>query len=284
MGGTMSEKKGTLIVIGGHEDKENEKIILQEVARRIGRGKLVITTVASHEPEGLFSSYERIFRSLGVEHIYKLEIEDRVEAKSEAKLRILDDATGVFFTGGDQLRITSQLGDTPIYQRIQDIYKKEGGIIIGTSAGASVVCETMLVYGDSDESHRVRSNLLMAPGFGLIKDVVIDQHFAERGRIGRLIGAIAQNPRNLGIGIDEDTAIVIEHGKSFYVLGSGAVYVVDGSEVTYSNIAEARAASVMSIYNVTLHILCQEDCFNLLTRQPDELTPEQKKRKLPAEE
>lgn len=279
----MSEKKGigTLILIGGHEDKEDDKTILREVARRIGNGKLVIATVASHEPDGVFPEYERIFRSLGVEHIYKLEIRERMEAKSEAKLRILDDATGVFFTGGDQLKITSQLGDTPIYQRIQDIYRKECGIIVGTSAGASVVCETMVVRGNSDESHRVRSALLMAPGFGLIKDVIIDQHFAERGRIGRLIGAIAQNPRNLGIGIDEDTAIIIED-ENFYVLGSGAVYIIDGTEVTYSNIAEASPERTMSIYDVTLHILCQEDGFNLVTRRPGELTPEQKKQKLPS--
>lgn len=281
----MSKKKGigTLILIGGHEDKEGAKTILREVARRIGSGKLVIATVASHEPHGVFPEYERVFRSLGVEHIYKLEITERIEAKSEAKLRILDDATAVFFTGGDQLKITSQLGDTPIYQRIQDIYREEGGVIIGTSAGASVVCETMVVRGNGDESHRVRSALLMAPGFGLINDVIVDQHFAERGRIGRLIGAIAQNPRNLGIGIDEDTAIVVEQNQSFYVLGSGAVYIIDGTEVTYSNIAEAKPERTMSIYDVTLHILCQEDCFNLITRRPGELTSEQKKRKLPSE-
>ena len=274
--------KGTLILIGGHEDKEGGKTILREVARRVGGGKLVVTTVASHEPDGQFTEYERIFRSLGVEHVYKLDIRDRLEAKQEAKVRILNDANCIFFTGGDQLKITSQIGDTPIFKRIHEIYK-DGGIIAGTSAGASVVCETMVVRGNNDESHRVRSALLMAPGLGLIQDVVIDQHFAERGRMGRLIGAIAQNPRNLGIGIDEDTAVVIEGTDSFYVIGSGAVYVVDGTGVSYSNIAEASPDRTLSIYDLTLHVLCQEDCFNLIERRPGELSRSQKKRKLPSD-
>src|SRR5690606_15641568 len=161
------------------------------------------------------------------------------------------DATGVFFTGGDQLKITSQIGDTPVYKRIREIYE-EGGLIAGTSAGASVVCETMIVRGNGDESHRVRSALMLACGLALIRDVIIDQHFAERGRMGRLVGAIAENPRNLGIGLDEDTAIVVENNRSFYVLGTGAVYVIDGTGVSYSNIAEAKAEHTLSIYDIRL--------------------------------
>lgn len=276
----MPEKKstGTLILIGGHEDRKGDKTILREVARRTGTGKLVVTTVASHEPDGKFADYERIFRSLGVEHIYKLDIRDRQDAQSEAKLRVLDDATGVFFTGGDQLKITSQIGDTPVYRRIRELYEA-GGLIAGTSAGASVVCETMIVRGNGDESHRVRGALMLASGLGFIRDVIIDQHFAERGRMGRLVGAIAENPRNLGIGLDEDTAIVVESNRSFYVLGTGAVYVVDGTGVTYSNIAEAKAEHPLSIYDIRLHILCQEDYFDLVARRPGELTAAQKERR-----
>lgn len=278
----MSRKhKGTLILIGGHEDKKDKRVILKEIARCVGSGKLVITTVASHEPEGIFSTYERIFRSLGVRHVYKLAIETREEAKSEAAVRILDDTSCIFFTGGDQLKITSQIGDTPVFSRLRELYET-GSTIAGTSAGASVVCETMVVSGSSDESHRLRGALQMAPGLGLIQDVIVDQHFAERGRIGRLIGAVSQNPRNLGIGIDEDTAIVIKN-RNFYVLGSGAVYTLDGTDVTSSNITEGEPDRALSIYNLKLHVLCQGDCFNLATRCPDELS-NRERRKLPRNE
>jgi cyanophycinase len=177
----------------------------------------------------------------------------------------LEGATGVFFTGGDQLKITSQIGDTPVERRIQEIYQA-GGIVAGTSAGASAMCETMLVRGSGQESHRI-GDILMAPGLGLMRDVIIDQHFAERGRMGRLLGAVAENPRVLGIGIDEDTAIVVEDESSFYVLGRGAVYVVDGSGVTHSNITE-ESDTTLSMYDVRLHVLSKGDRFLLQERCP----------------
>src|SRR5690606_11882755 len=149
------------------------------------------------------------------------------------KLEILRDATGVFFTGGDQLRITSQIGDTPIEHRIREIYDA-GGVIAGTSAGASAMCGTMLVRGRRRDSQRP-DNLRMAPGLGFIRGVIIDQHFAERGRMARLLGAVALNPREFGIGIDEDTAIIVKGDKEFLVIGSGALYVIDGPTVTQSN-------------------------------------------------
>ena len=268
----MTERSDrTLIIIGGKEDRSNQKTILGEVARRVGGGKLVVSTVAiPSKPDGLFEQYEKAFRSLGVKHIYNLEINAREDAHQDSKVRILDDATAVFFTGGDQLKITSQIGDTPIFQRVQQIYD-EGGVIAGTSAGASVMSETMLVEGGDEDSHRIGGSLRMAPGLGLIGGVIIDQHFMERGRVGRLIGAVAQNPKNLGIGIDEQTAIVVERDNGFYVLGSGAVYVFDGSEVTYSNIAEAEQHKTLSIYNIRMHMLSQGDRFDLIRRAPRQM-------------
>lgn len=259
-----------LIVIGGHEDKEGDKAILREVARRAGAGKLVVTTVASREPAGMFEEYDRIFRRLGVKHISKLEIDERYEATDERKASVLDDAVAVFFTGGDQLKITSQIGDTLIYERIRRIYES-GGVIAGTSAGASVMCETMIVGGESEGSHRMEDSLKLAPGLGLIQGVIIDQHFAERGRMGRLLGAIAQNPKNIGIGIDENTAIVIEREQNFYVIGDGAVSVIDGAGITYSNIAEEQPDAAVSMYDVKLHVLSQGDKFDLSTRRPAKL-------------
>lgn len=263
----------TLIIIGGHEDKEGKKDILREVAHRIRGGKLVVTTVASHEPEGYFESYQKAFDGLGVGQLEELDITERSEASLDRKVHMLDDAAGLFFTGGDQLKITSQIGDTPISHRIEEIYYS-GGLIAGTSAGASVMCETMLVRGTARESYKI-GDLHMAPGLGLIKNAIIDQHFAERGRMGRLLGAVAQNPRVLGIGIDEDTAIVVENESCFYVLGSGAVYVVDGAGVTHSNIAEEKEEKALSIYDVKLHVLSEGDEFNLIERRPGEISRRQ---------
>lgn len=259
------QKSGPLIIIGGHEDKTGDKVILREVARRLNGGKLVIATVASHEPEGYFDAYQSAFGALGVTDLTELYVEDRAETLKPEILATLDGAAGVFFTGGDQLRISSQIGDTPVERRVREIHVS-GGLIAGTSAGASVMSETMLVRGASAESHRI-GDLHLAAGLGLVRDVIIDQHFAERGRIGRLLGAVAQNPRVLGVGIDEDTAIVVE-GERFRTYGSGAVYIVDGAGVTHSNIAEAKPERALSMYDVRVHVLSGGDRFDLGDRRP----------------
>ncbi|HEX8364662.1 MAG TPA: cyanophycinase [Allosphingosinicella sp.] len=260
-------RKGCLIVIGGHEDRspEGKRTILREVARHVRGGKLVLATVASHQPEGYFEDYQRGFADLDVGELVELYVEDRNEAGDREKLSVLDDAAAIFFSGGDQLRITSQIGDTGIEAKVRALYDR-GGLVAGTSAGASVMSDTMLVKGTSSETHRI-GDLHMAPGLGLVRDVIIDQHFAERGRFGRLIGAVAHNPRVLGLGIDEDTAAVIED-DCFTVIGSGAVYVVDGTGVTHSNLAEARPDRVLSMHDVKVHVLGTGDRFELKARRP----------------
>jgi cyanophycinase len=256
---------GPLIIIGGHEDKEGRREILKEVARRLDGGRLVIATIASHAPEGYFDAYRRAFSDLGVGELVELYIEDRAEASDATKLALLDGAAGVFFSGGDQLRITSQIGLTPLERRIRDLHAR-GGVIAGTSAGASVMSDIMVVRGPGDDSYRI-GELDTAPGLGLVGGVIVDQHFAERGRIGRLLGAVAQNPRVLGVGIDEDTAAVVE-GSCLRVIGSGAVYVVDGADVSASNIAEARRGAALSILDVRLHVLARGQGFDLERRRP----------------
>ena len=263
----MTDKAGPLIIIGGHEDKTGDRTILKEVARRLRGGRLVIATVASHEPKGYFEGYQDAFRELGATDLVELYVEDRAETLTTATLAALEGAAGVFFTGGDQLRISSQIGDTPVERAVRAIHAK-GGVIAGTSAGASAMSDTMLVRGSSGESHRI-GDLHMAPGLGLVQGVIIDQHFAERGRIGRLLGAVAQNPRVLGVGIDEDTAIVVEN-DGFTVIGRAGVYVVDGSGVTHSNIAEAKPDRALSIYDVRMHVLSAGDRFSLDNRRPEE--------------
>ena len=257
--------RGPLIIIGGHEDKDGDRVILKAIAERLQGGKLVIATVASHKPEGYFEAYQKGFAGLGVGEMVELYLNERAEALDPRTMELLQGAAGVFFSGGDQLRISSQIGDTPVEHFVRKLHA-QGGVVAGTSAGASVMSDTMLVRGTSSETHRV-GDLDMAAGLGLIHDVIIDQHFAERGRIGRLLGAVAQNPRVLGIGIDENTAIIAESG-GFRVLGAGGVYVVDGAGVTHSNVAEAEAEKALSLHDVRLHVLSEGDAFHLRDRQP----------------
>lgn len=262
-----ARRLGTLFIVGGHEDKEGDKIILRTIAARADSGALVVVTAASTVPDALWGDYEPLFRDLGARDVRHLHVDAREEALAEETARILDGASVVFFTGGDQLKLTSQLGATPVYTRIREIYEA-GGAVAGTSAGASVMCETMMVAGQGSASPRIADALRMAPGFGFLRGVIVDQHFAERGRIGRLIGAVAQNPRILGVGIDEDTAIVCDDPTHFTVLGAGGVHVVDGREVTQSNLVAEERDDALSVFDVRLHLLSMGDEFDLTGRRP----------------
>ncbi len=264
----MGKKKfqGRLIIIGGNESKAADSEILSKVAQDVGNGKLCIVTVASSVGDELWENYRQIFKGLGVKKLSHLDVVHRKESVDLKAFNAVKDADAIFFTGGDQLKITSELGGTIILDRIIDIYKK-GGIIAGTSAGASVMGETMMVSGKSDASFRIGA-LKLSPGLGLASSMLIDQHFAERGRIGRLLGATSHNPKFLGIGIDEDTAIILEDRVGFNVMGSGAVYVLDAHEASGCNISEAAEDAVLSIFNVKLHLLVNGDQYDLALRRP----------------
>lgn len=260
--------KGNLIIIGGAEDKKGEKNILKEVCSKIDREKdeLVIATIATDLPKEVGAEYRNIFERLGVTNINILDIQERKDACESQNIEIMQKASLVFFTGGDQLKITSLLGGTPMFDVIHDRHK-EGCVFVGTSAGASVVSDTMIITGDDEESPK-KCTLKMAPGLGLIKNVIIDQHFAQRGRIGRLLVAIAENPESLGIGIDEDTAIMVLDSGEFQAIGSGAVYIIDGSSITYTNVSEQYPDDILSMFDIKLHVLKSGDKFNLNIRQP----------------
>jgi cyanophycinase len=258
---------GSLFVIGGAEDRQDTKIILSHLAERIGSGKLVVSTLASEYGDELWEVYRKLFSSMGVKHIKHLGIDHRDESSEDPRLGVLADATSVFFTGGDQLRITTRLGGTTLSERIEEIYRR-GGIIGGTSAGATALGEMMLVGSPGGGLSKVGDMLHMTPGLGLAKNMIIDQHFSERGRIRRLLGAVAQNPRMLGVGIDEDTAVMIESDGKCYALGSGAVYVVDGHDLNYTNISEASFSRALSVFGVKLHVLSNGDRFDVHSRQP----------------
>jgi cyanophycinase len=257
---------GTLVIIGGHEDREGEKVILKEVATRAGRRPVAVVTTASQEPDEMFDTYRKAFTDLGVKEVLRVHGTAREDNLDEAAAEPVRRAGAVFLTGGDQLRLTSQLGDTPVFEAVQKLYH-DGGVVAGTSAGASALSDTMLVSGESGASPKAGDATRMAPGFALIEGVVIDQHFAERGRIGRLMAAIAQNPKSLGLGIDEDTAVVAERGR-LLVVGAGAVYAVDGAGVTFSTVADEDEGGPLTIHDITVHVLAPGDRFDLKSRRP----------------
>lgn len=270
----MIEKiSGNLIIIGGAEDKEGDKEILKKVCNSIDKEKdtILVATIATEYPEDAIKKYKKVFTELFVKNIEWLDIANRNDSFIEENIKKIENASLIFFTGGDQLRITSMIGGTPTYDALKKACES-GCIIVGTSAGASVMSDTMIVQGEDDESPR-KCTLKMSPGLGLIKNIMVDQHFAQRGRIGRLLTGIAQNPEVLGIGIDEDTAIIVSDEGIAEVIGSSAVYFVDGSNISYSNVSEQYSEEVLSIYNVKLHVLKEGNKFNLLSKTPLEEEP-----------
>ena len=266
-GDPRNRPRGRLLIIGGHEDKVGGAVILRELAHLVGSGKLVIATLASEKPDSAWEDYENAMRSVGVRHLHHLRVESRADAETPSAMGGLEGATAGFFTGGDQLRLTSLIGDTPVFSRCHEIFVN-GGTIAGTSAGASVMSEVMIVGGNGDTSPRINDSVHLAPGFGFAKDMVIDQHFAERGRVGRLLGIVAQNPRILGVGIDENTAIEVQPFRRFRVLGKGSVYVIDGSNVSNTNVADDADGRALSIFGVRVHVLTQGDELDFSTRTP----------------
>lgn len=267
----MNKKlSGNLIIIGGAEDKEGRKEVLKKVCECIKKEEddLVIATVATEYPEEAAEKYRKAFGELGILNIDILDISKREDAFKDDNVAMIKDASLIFFTGGDQLRITSLIGGSPVYDALKEV-ADNGIYIVGTSAGASVMSDTMIIEGNDEEAPR-KCTLKMSPGLGLINNVIIDQHFAQRGRIGRLLSGVAQNPEVLGIGIDENTAIIVNKNGNVEVIGEGAVYFIDGSQISYTNVSEQYSEEVLSIYNVKLHVLKEGNKFDLVRKVPFE--------------
>jgi cyanophycinase len=260
--------RGTLILIGGSEDKAGARLILSEVARRAGDGTLIVATLASEDPQFQWERYHQLFDELGVKRVEHLAVDGREQLVDGALDGLPAPATAVFFTGGDQVKIASKLGGTPLLTALRQRFA-EGLLVAGTSAGASAMGEAMLVSrGREETSHKVEGAFYMTRGLGLIPDLIIDQHFAQRARIERLIGAIAENPGVLGIGIDEDTGVIAEPDGRCHVIGTGAVYVVDGQGITHTNVSEKAGGHTLSLFDVALHVLNHGTGFDLGTRRP----------------
>lgn len=256
---------GRLLIIGGAEDKEGECKILKRFIQEAGGRESIITvlTAATEYPEQVGAQYQELFQKLGGGEVQILDVSERTGANEESLVRQLEKSSGVFFTGGDQLRITGIMGGTRLGKALHKLYE-QGVIIAGTSAGASVMSDTMIVGGEAGTPKK--NTLTMAPGLGLLRSVVVDQHFAQRGRIGRLLTAISQNPYVLGIGIDEDTAILVHSDGRFFVVGSNTVTVVDASPTIASNVSESSPGQALVLTPVLMHVLSEGYGFDLKRR------------------
>lgn len=243
-----------MIIIGGAEDKTGESVILKHAAEMLSESDaLTVITTATLKPKDAGETYKNVFNKLGIKKINVLHIDTRENANDVSICKTIEKSKCVFFTGGDQLRITSILGGTEAEKQLKEVYNS-GGIIMGTSAGASVMSSTMIVTGIDNEPAR-KCTLKMAPGLALLENCIIDQHFDQRGRLGRLLCGIAENPGALGIGIDEDTAIKVYPDLHFEVLGSNAVTVIDGRAIESSNVSELKPDELLAIMGVKAHIL-----------------------------
>ncbi|HAX76248.1 MAG TPA: cyanophycinase [Cyanobacteria bacterium UBA11372] len=261
------DKRGQLLIIGGAEEKEGECRILREFVRRAGgtKARIAIMTAATSLPREVGDDYTRIFQRLGAEEVKVINTEYREDADKPEYLEFIEQATGVFFTGGDQARIITLIKGTKLDAAIHRRYA-EGIVVAGTSAGAAMMPDVMIIEGDSETNPRA-DTVAMGPGMGFLPGIVVDQHFSQRGRLGRLISALVQQPAVLGIGIDENTAVAV-NGNKFEVIGAGSVTVVDESEVTHSNADEVLKDEAMAICGARLHILPHGYGFDLEKRKP----------------
>ena len=267
-GGRLTTKKaGKLLLIGGNEDKTGEMEILRAIAAEAGgtAGRIEVITTASSEPEKVWAVYERAFREIGVGYAAPMHIRTRAEAEAPELLERIADSTGVFFTGGDQLRITSILGGTPVLDALHHHFFKDRRLVAGTSAGAAALTSTIIYDGESPESLR-KGAVMMTGGIALISNAVVDTHFVTRGRMGRLIQVVASNPRLVGIGLGEDTGVLFESGGQFRVVGSGLVIVVDGSSIGFTNVFDVEHMEPFSVEDVRVHVLSSGAGYDLETR------------------
>jgi cyanophycinase len=209
--------------------------------------------------------YEKLFKKLGADEARSLPFATREDAGKREWLEYLEQANGIFITGGNQLRLTTILGGTLVARAIRRA-NAHGVTVGGTSAGAAILSEHMIAYGA--EGHTPHAGAVtLVPGFGLTNRIMIDQHFRQRDRLGRLLTALAYNPFAVGVGLDEDTAAFIDSERKLKVVGAGALTIIDASELTHSSIAEAKQGRPVCMTNIRLHVLIDGGSFDLETRK-----------------
>lgn len=257
--------RGPIMAIGGAEDKLDDKVILATFVQLAGGRDariVIVPTASSIEAAGV--RYKAIFLGLGASSAEVVYIADRQDANGDAPLDLLQEATGIFLTGGNQMRLSTILGGTRAAELIRR-RNAEGAIVAGTSAGASILSSYMVAFGASGETPKQRMAQIVA-GFSLAPDLIIDQHFRQRDRIGRLLSLVAANPGLLGVGIDEDTAVLISSDRVLEVLGRHSVTLVDGSDI-YSDIHQVKGYGGVTISGATLHVLTAGRRFDLAGRR-----------------
>ena len=263
---TEGTQRGWIIPIGGAEEKENSPEILKRFVSLCGGDDadiVVIPTASQMSDTG--QRYERLFRELGAANVTSMDFDTRRDGEEKGRIARLASATGVFFTGGNQLRLSTILGGTSVAKSLRSM-NASGVHMAGTSAGAAFISEHMIAFGEEGSSP-VAGAVRLAPGLGLTNRFIIDQHFRQRDRLGRLLTALAYNPFAVGLGLDEDTAAFIGPDNQIDVVGSGAITVVDASGIEFSSMDRVAEGQPVCMLGIMIHILVAGSTFNLHTRK-----------------
>lgn len=267
----MMEYKGILIPIGGNEDKGHhehtdldfiEDGILALIVNQCGGigAHIVVIPTASSIPQEVGDNYLSAFKRLGCENVNVLDIRERADAEHEKSLSLVKQAACVMFSGGDQSRISSIIGGTALHDLLMKKFINEEFVIAGTSAGAMAMSTDMIAGGSSTEA-MLKGAVIMNKGLGLIPELIIDTHFIRRGRFGRLVEAVAMHPNLIGIGLAEDTGLIIKNCNEFQVIGSGMAILFDPSQLTHNAHSMLKKGTPLSISNLTTHVLANGDRF-----------------------
>lgn len=272
----MKKVNGILIPIGGNEDKgvesdENYTLefidqgILSHVVREAGgvNAKIVVIPTASSIPVEVGENYIDAFAKLGCSNVHVLDIRSKAGAEKQQSIDLIRTADCVMFSGGNQSKIIKHISDTKLHELMMDRYKNDSGFVIaGTSAGAMCMSKEMIAGGSSTEAF-FKGTVTMRKGMGFINNLVIDSHFIKRGRFGRLAEAVAKFPKLIGVGLAEDTGLIIREGKTFEVIGSGMVIVFDPRKLKHNNEEVLETGTPMSLVNLKTHVLANGDRFNI---------------------
>jgi cyanophycinase len=276
----MKMIKGTLIPIGGNEDKgieENEQYTLEfiddgilfHVVKEAGgiNANIVVIPTASSIPVEVGENYMEAFTTLGCKNVTVLDIRSKEDSEKENAIRLIKEANCVMFSGGDQSKITNKIGGTKIHEILVARYKDEAGFVIaGTSAGAMAMATEMIAGGSASEAF-IKGAVSMYKGLNLIPELIIDTHFIKRGRFGRQSEAVAKHPNLIGFGLAEDTGMIIKNGNDCTVIGSGMVIVFDGSKLTHNNEKILDEGTPMTMANLTIHVLSNSDMYSIKNRK-----------------
>lgn len=274
--------KGKLIIIGGAEDKgsfeepdisdkntdfKNEEILKHLLPPKRSKRPIEIITTASEEPDDISKRYQKAFGALGFKNVGFINMGDNYDASNPLFVKRIKKAYAVLFSGGDQFRLSTILGNTDVLEAILNRYMEDDSFIVaGTSAGAMAAGMLMMIEGENNEAI-LKGTIKMGSGLGFTKCCIIDTHFIKRGRFGRLAQAVVMNPTCVGIGLGEDTALVIEKGRLATCIGSGMVIVIDGKPIRHTNMAYAEDGQAVCIEHMVVHVLCKGSSYEMEKRE-----------------